>query len=188
MNTPAHAVVNLALLETRWPRCTWPILAGAVVPDLPMFVFYGWEKLVLDLKEPQIWRTDYFVSSWQPVIDALHSFPLIALALTVALRLRLPRATAFSASLLVHAVCDFFLHNEDAHRQLFPLSDYRFRGPISYWDPAHHGTLGSALEVAAVVVASIALARRHRSIGVRLTLAATALLFVAGWIAFYALR
>jgi hypothetical protein len=185
VNTPSHAIVNAALLE-RWGVA--PALAGAVTPDVPIYVFYAWEKLRLHVPEPNIWRADYFASAWQPVIDALHSFPLIGLALVVAWRLDLPRLRVFSASLMLHALCDFPLHHDDAHRQLFPLSDWRFRSPISYWDPRHHGALGAGIETACVVASCIALARRRRSFAARAGLAALAVVYLALWALFYGLR
>lgn len=186
MNTPAHAVINLALLEKRAPEgSTWPILLGAVLPDLPIFVFYVYDRAVAGRAESVVWSHDYFVSAWQPVIDALHSFPLVLLALVAAWRLKAFRAVAFSLSLLLHAVCDFLLHNDDAHRQLFPFSDYRFRSPVSYWDPRYHGALGALFELAAVVLASAVLARRHRSLAARITLALLVIASTAFYVRFY---
>jgi hypothetical protein len=164
----------------------WPVVLGAVLPDLPIFTFYAYEKLVLHVPEGQVWRVDYFASAWQPVIDGLHSFVLIGLLLVVAWRLRLPRTLAFAASLFLHSLCDFPVHHDDAHRHFFPLSDWRFRSPISYWDPRHHGALGAALEVLSVWGALLALARRHRSVWARAAFGLTAVLYGAAWFAAYA--
>jgi hypothetical protein len=171
LNTPAHAVVNLAVLGDRVPRAALPVLAGAVLPDVPMLVFYGWEKLMLHMPEGRIWGHDYFVSAWQPVIDGLHSFPLALLGFAAAWALRSPRAAAFFASLFLHSVGDFPLHHDDAHRHFFPFSDWRFASPVSYWDPRHYGLIVGPLELAAVLAGCIVLFRRYESRAARTVIA-----------------
>jgi hypothetical protein len=152
---------------------------------VPIFLFYFWEKLALRVADARIWSTDYFVSAWQPVIDALHSFPLILLALALARWGKRPLLIAFTASLLLHALCDFPLHGDDAHRQLFPFSDLRFRSPVSYWDPRRHGTVGSAIEVLCVVASCLAIARRRSSRLVTASMVVVAAAYVLMWVVFY---
>ena len=60
------------------------------------------------------------------------------------------------------AAVDFFLHNEDARRQFWPLSDYVFRSPVSYWDPARYGQIVAPIEVALVLVLTLLLLWRQR--------------------------
>ncbi len=61
MNTPAHAVLNLALLGSgRGREFTRPILAGALLPDLPILLFYLWERPVEGSSEALIWSEAYF--------------------------------------------------------------------------------------------------------------------------------
>ena len=56
MNTPSHAIINLAILGRKaHPEWNWPIVLGALIPDLAMFVFYGWGKLVAGMSDTQIW-------------------------------------------------------------------------------------------------------------------------------------
>lgn len=161
MNTPSHLLINAAALGSRPAGRRWAVAAGALAPDAPIYFFYAYEKLVLHAPEALIWRRDYAVSWIQPVVDALHSFPLILIALGLALLFRREVAKLFSLSLLLHACEDFPLHHDDAHRQFFPFSDYRFRSPLSYWDPRHHGAWGAALELALTVAAVVILVRRH---------------------------
>jgi hypothetical protein len=175
LNTPSHVLVNCAVLRDRAAGSLWLVVGGAALPDAPIFAFYLYEKL-LGVSERQIWGTDYFVSGFQPVIDALHSFPLIAAALGVSFLLRSHGLRAFSASLLLHAAIDFLVHHEDAHRQLFPFSDYRFLSPVSYWDPRHYGAWGAGLELLCATAALTALVRGHRGPRAR-----------AAWIALWAL-
>lgn len=161
MNTPSHVLINAAALGTRPTGRVWAVAAGALAPDMPIYLFYAYEKFVLHSPEVQIWRYDYDASLVQPVIDGLHSFPLILIALGLCVLFRRERLKSFSLSLLLHACEDFPLHHADAHRQFFPFSDYRFLSPISYWDPRYHGAWGAAFEMAVTAAAVVALLRRH---------------------------
>lgn len=164
MNTPAHAVVSLLVLGRRArPELAAPIAIGAVLPDAPMLVFYAWQKLLAGAPERVIWSNAYFEPAWQAFFDAFNSLPLIGLALLAAYALREPRLLACLASMGVHALCDLLVHREDGHRHFFPLSDWRFMSPVSYWDPGHHGVLFGALEIALVLVGCVVLARRFGS-------------------------
>lgn len=180
LNTPAHLVINIAVLKGRAAAAA----LGAFLPDAPIFAFYLWEKLVLKRAESQIWSVDYFVSAWQPVIDSLHSFPLAAIGLAAAWRWGTGRA--FCLSLLLHSALDFPLHHDDTHRHFFPFSDFRFASPVSYWDPRHHGRIGAGIEALAVVAAVAALWRRYPSRRLRAGLAVMAAAYVTGYLAFYA--
>ena len=162
MNTPAHALINLALLARRpdaHPR-TAAIVAGALLPDLVIVVFYAWH-LLRGTGEHEIWSTAYFEPHWQAAIDAFNSIPLIAAAMLIAWRARRPLLLALATSMLLHALGDLPLHHDDAHRHLFPFSDWRFASPLSYWDPAHHGDLASLAEAAGVLAAAAFLWTRH---------------------------
>ena len=155
MTTPAHAALSLIVLG-RSERNALPVALGAVAPDAPMLVFYLWERLVRGVSEGRIWSERYFDPGWQVVFEIPSSIPLLALALCILLVLlgrrstgrfpaagvaatprpaRLTAATLFVASMILHALGDLPLHREDAHRHFFPVSDWRFTSPVSYWDP-----------------------------------------------------
>lgn len=195
MNTPAHALVNLAALSggrTRSALGADPeagsetalaaaVLAGGVAPDLPMVAFYGWQKLVRGVPEGIIWGELYFDPGWQALFDAFNSLPLIAVGLYVAWRLGSAPGAGFFASMALHVLADVPLHADDAHRPFFPLSDWRFQSPISYWDPAHHGRLVGALEAVAVAVCCVVALRRFEARAVRALVAAGAALYLSQW-------
>jgi hypothetical protein len=186
LNTPTHLLVNVATLGRGSRATAWAAASGAVLPDLPIVVFYGVDKLWYRRPESEIWAHDYFVSAWQPVIDGLHSFPLIAVAALVLWRVSWGRILCLS--LLLHSALDFPLHHDDAHRHLFPLSAWRFASPVSYWDPRHHGALGAFLELAALLTAAAVLMTRHRSWKLRVPVGLLGLGQTAGWIVFYAAK
>lgn len=163
MNTPAHAVFSLLVLgRAEGERLVTWIALGAVLPDLPAMVFYGWEKLVLGRPEGTIWSVDYFRPGWQAVFDGFHSLPLLGLALLAAIGLAWPRTAWTLASMALHALADLPLHADDAHRHFWPLSDFRYESPVSYWDPSRYGLWAAAAEVALVAVGSVVLWRRFQ--------------------------
>ena len=185
MTTPAHAALSLIVLG-RSERNALPVALGAVAPDAPMLVFYLWERLVRGVSEGRIWSERYFDPGWQVVFDIPSSIPLLALALCILLVLlgrrstgrfpaagvaatprpaRLTAATLFVASMILHALGDLPLHREDAHRHFFPVSDWRFTSPVSYWDPAHYGGYAALGEVVLVLAVSVFLFRTYRGRG-----------------------
>ena len=186
MNTPAHAIVNLALLGGGKGRDFAPwILAGAVIPDAPMFLFFVWQHFVEGAPQALIWGDLYFRAEWQAFFDWFNSIPLAVAGALVAYRLGHRGWLVLFASVALHAVLDLPLHHEDAHRHFYPLSDWQFRSPVSYWNPARLGIVGAGFEVGAVAVGSVLLWRRHPGKRVRMTLVGLSALYVVGYVGFY---
>jgi len=185
MNTPAHAILNLAVLGRDERRQAVPVLAGAVVPDLPIFGFYAWQKLVAGNPESAIWGTLYFRPEWQMFFDLFNSVPLALVGWIVARVRGLPALGAFSLSVLLHAACDLPVHHDDGHRHFLPFSHWRFESPLSYWDPRHYGMLGAGLEGAAVLVASAVLWQRYPNAAARTPLVVVNALYATVWYMFY---
>ncbi len=164
MNTPAHAVFNLALLgQKKQPQWNPLIIWGAVIPDISMFGFYLWMRLVADVPASQIWRVEYFKPQWQLLFDIFHSIPLALLGVGLMLYFKSPGVALLFSSIALHALEDLPLHHDDAHRHFLPLSNFRWESPFSYWDPAHYGNILEPLELALMVIASVYVFRRVRS-------------------------
>ena len=183
MNTPAHAVINLLLLA-RKPgqnvshKRSAAIIAGALLPDLVIIVFYAWH-LVLGTPESQIWSVEYYRPIWQGWIDSFNSIPLIGLAMLISWKTRQYLLLAFFSSMLLHVFGDMPLHHDDAHRHFFPFSDWRFASPVSYWDPAHHGQWASLIEFSAVIAAAAFMYWRYALL--RPWVAATTVVYLVYW-------
>ena len=172
MNTPSHAIINLAVLGQRYhAEWNWPIVLGALIPDLAMFVFYGWAKLIVGMPEAQIWDIAYYESFWQNTFDFWNSIPLALVG--IGLGVGLGRQTKWHSigtaiaicctSALLHCLADLPLHREDAHRHFWPLSNVRFESPISYWDPDHYGNIFVLFEAGLVLLLSVYVFRLIRS-------------------------
>ncbi len=168
MNTPSHLVINLLLLEGVAKKSSVSSVAlGSVLPDLPVWLFYLHARLVRRLPQHMIWKKAWDDPVWRVYFDSAHSIPLIILAMAVAAWLQAPWWTWLFASMGLHALFDLPLHHDDAHRHFFPLSNWRFASPVSYWDVRYHGAIAARLEVLAVLLACIVLWQRHPSPAMR---------------------
>ena len=136
------------------------IIAGALVPDLPMFAFYLYQRLFAGRSEDMIWGELYFDSGWQIFFDVFNSLPFVAIGLVLVSLRKSPAGLAFLLSMALHLITDFLVHREDAHGHFYPLSQWHFVSPISYWDPAHYGLIFAGLEGFGVLVGCIILIRR----------------------------
>ncbi len=165
MNTPAHIVANLLVLAPKdKPRFQLVTVVGAIVPDLPIFLFYFLEKVVWGTPEYLIWSHQYYQEGWQNFIDLFNSLPLMGLGLLIAWWVQSKSGLLLFGSMMVHVLGDFPLHHDDAHRHFFPLSDWRFHSPFSYWDPQHYGNFVAPLEMIMVIVGSVVLFRYSQSV------------------------
>ncbi|MGA9380551.1 MAG: hypothetical protein WBV73_17445, partial [Phormidium sp.] len=156
MNTPSHAIINLFLLgKESLPQANLSIFLGAILPDIPIFLFYGWAKLIARQSEKQIWSKTYYQPFWQNVVAIFHSFPLALAGWLISGYFKWENLEILFISLVLHSLGDLPVHNDDAHRHFFPFSNYRFVSPISYWDRKHHGAIVSLVELSLVLLATI---------------------------------
>ncbi len=145
-----------------------------------MVVFFVVERWIAGFSAGELWRTRYFLPGWQAFFDLFNSVPLILLGVVAAWAAGKPGLMLFFASMLLHAGVDFLLHASDAHRHLFPLSDYRFHSPVSYWDPRHFGRIVAPVE-GALTIGLGALCFRHTdSRGIRASIVAVVALYALG--------
>ncbi|MEO1695045.1 MAG: cobalamin biosynthesis protein CobQ [Pseudomonadota bacterium] len=157
MNTITHTLVAAALLaKPGAPKRNAAVIAGATIPDLWLFLFYGYNKLVLGHPSETIWREIYWQPPWTDIGAIFNSMPLYTVFLLTGLLAPLPTITAFGAAALMHVSLDFPVHADDAHAHFWPFTMWRFQSPLSYWDPQHNGQLVSTIE-GLVALALIAL-------------------------------
>ncbi len=148
MNTPSHAILNLALLgKLAVPEANLIIIFGGILPDIPIFLFYGWAKFIAKLPEGEIWSQAYYHPVVQDIVALSHSIPLALLGLVIAYLYGWKSIQILCLSLILHSLFDLPVHNDDAHRHFFPFSDYRFISPLSYWDPKHYGRIVALFEM-----------------------------------------
>jgi hypothetical protein len=153
MHTPGHVVLNLTVIGSVFGH-EGAIVAGAIIPDLPIVALYLFERS-RGTPTDIIWSVCYQRKHWLAIIHGAHSAPLALAGMLVGGFFHQTAVILFFVSVLAHALCDFPLHAMDAHRHFFPISDYRFISPISYWDIRYHGRTVARIEGLLVLFCSV---------------------------------
>lgn len=172
VNTPAHLILAAGLFaRPGQPRANAMVMAGAMIPDISIVVMIAWQHWIVGHPLREVFEQDFRADFWQGVFAVDNSIPLWGLALGLAL-LNGRRALALcAAAALVHLALDLPLHNEDARRHFWPLSDWMYRSPLSYWDAARHAGVIRPIEAAASIALCILLWRRFARPGPRALIA-----------------
>ena len=161
MNTPTHMLIGAAFFARPLvPATLVAAMVGGFVPDLPMFVLVLWSTRVIGLPEQDVFGRLYFSDSWQAIFAVDHGLLIWGTLLIAALWLGHVLLRAFAGSGLLHAVADFATHHDDARRQFWPVSDWVYRSPVSYWDPRFYGNVFVVFEVGLVVLLALFLCWR----------------------------
>lgn len=160
MQTYSHFLLTAVLQKALAPRdldAATGLLAGSVAPDIPLgllSVGYMVDRRTIRSHLPDKTRCSptyndlYFHNPWWIAAhNSLHApLPLFVLAL-LGLLLRRRWLLWFAVGCGLHTAVDIFSHVDDGPVLLFPLNwRYRFKGSISYWDPAHGGRTFRLLE------------------------------------------
>jgi len=181
MNTPAHLIFGFAAFgRPGHPRVTAAAICGALLPDLSLYLLAGTALFVLGIPGERVFNELYFSNAWQTVFAIDNSFLLWGGVFGVALFLGHTVLRAFSGAGLLHIATDFALHHDDGRAHFWPLSDWRFESPVSYWDSAHHAGLVAPLEGLVCALLALLILTRFRLWRVRL--AALALLGMEFWV------
>ncbi len=161
----------LALVREDKSRVAVPVIIGAVLPDLTMVGFYFYQNAILGTPESVIWGERYYAPHWQALFDVFNSLPIFLLGLIAAWYIKSHWLMLLLLSMIVHVLLDLPVHREDAHHHFFPISDWTFMSPVSYWDPCHHGTIVTGIEIVIIALGSAWLAWRFKNLLVRVTAA-----------------
>lgn len=164
MNTPAHVIfAAAAFAQPHDKRLTTAALAGGLLPDLSLYFMVFWKRFVQDQSFQQIFETAYFSPFWQAVFAIDNSIFVWTGILILGAVLKQPWLMVLAGAGLLHLAFDFPLHHDDGRAHFWPLSNWIFESPISYWDPRHFGSLAGAAEGLTCLGLLIVLWRRFRS-------------------------
>lgn len=164
MNTPAHLIFGFAAFGNPNRRAvTAAALAGAFIPDLSLYALAGWELLIQGTDPQIVFGQMYYSESWQAVFRIDNSFVIWGLLLVIGVMARCGVLIALCGAALIHLVLDFPLHNDDARAHFWPLTNWKFISPVSYWDPKYYGHIVGPIEVAMVLAASIYAWRKFKT-------------------------
>ncbi len=159
MLTSSHIIIG-AVVTSRPHFKPWQLMlawVGGFMPDLPIFLMVAYSRLV-NGPGYNLWRKPdglYWQEPWQTFGSVANSFPLWALVVILALVLfkYSSRFKIFGLGLLIfsvgyflHISVDFVTHADDAYPQFWPITDWRFFSPISYWQPEYYGRIVGVIE------------------------------------------
>jgi len=189
MNTPAHLILGLtAFGKAGRPAVTGAALVGALLPDASLYLLAGTHLFVLGTEPDVVFGQLYFSDSWQTIFSIDNSIILWGIALIIGLLLKAPVLFACSGAAMLHLVLDFALHHDDGRAHFWPISDWIFQSPVSYWDPAHYGGVVAPIELVIALACCVLLWRRYASRWMRAliaSLAAAQTLPVIAWVFFF---
>lgn len=190
MNTPTHLLVGAAAFARPGGRAVnAAALAGSAAPDLSLFAMVFWSGVVLGRSPDQIFGEDYYAPFWRSVFAVDNSVFVYGALLLAGLALRAaaagPPLVAFAGAALLHIGLDLPVHHDDGRPHFWPLTDWVYASPISYWDPQRSGHWVSLGETALFAGLAVLLWRRFGSPAARTVLAIAAaaqLTTQIGWI------
>ncbi len=135
-----HFFWNFAVFHRKpW---AWKAGVGGIFPDLlylfafvpRMFSYPSFREWMLDPLWDTIWNS--------PIARSAHScaiWGVISLLLLMVLeRESFERCLPFLLGWGLHIVFDALTHVSDGYALFYPLSDYRFPAPVSYWEKEFH--------------------------------------------------
>jgi len=188
MMTQTHLLIASALLTKAGRRKrNFAVLAGALIPDTAIYVLVVYAA-IKQIPQSTLWNETYWSESWQVWVTIGNSAPLYIALLLVSLLVAAPKdgrprwqslPALFALAALTHLLGDFPLHNDDAHIHFWPLTEWRFHSPISYWDRDHHASLLAPLEMLLGLGLMVALFMRFKALWVRVALSLAMTLYIA---------
>ena len=185
MNTPAHLIFGLTAFGRADSRCvTAAALAGSLIPDLSLYLMAGTHLLLLDTPPRVVFGELYFSDAWQSVFRIDNSFVLWGIALVIGIMARAPVAIALCGAALLHLLLDFPLHHNDGRAHFWPISNWIFASPVSYWDSRHYGGIVGPIEIGLSLAFCALLWRRYTGRWMRALIVGLGLLEAAPGIMF----
>lgn len=156
MVTPTHMILAAGLFTRRHHRGTlWAALAGGLIPDIPLFLMTLYATRIAGVPAQEVFGRLYFSDSWQRVFSIDHGIFLWGMVCLVAWWSRASLWMAFAGAGLVHALVDFVTHSSDARPQFWPLTDWIFTSPVSYWERDRYAAVVSGVEISVMLALTI---------------------------------
>ncbi|KNG92731.1 hypothetical protein [Pseudaestuariivita atlantica] len=172
MNTPAHLIFGIAAFgKPDRPATLWAATLGALAPDLSLYLMGAVSLYLLRIPPNVVFGELYYSDAWQTVFAIDNSAILWGGLLAWALWRRHAVLTAFAGAGLLHIALDFPLHHDDGRAHFWPLTNWIFESPVSYWDARRHAGIVGPIEGAASLILGLWAGWRIRHWGWRAALA-----------------
>ena len=160
----------------------WAAAAGSILPDLAIYLWAPYQIVIKKVDQRTLWNELYFEAPMQNLIAYFNSIPIYAVLAAAGYIWRKTFAGTllmiFALAALIHMATDLPVHNHDAYRHFWPLSDWRFISPLSYYEPAHHSKWVSFIEALIALGSVYVLWQRFPKIWVKVVLGLMALFYI----------
>jgi len=138
--------------------------------------------LVNGVSGEEMWRELYFQAPMQNLIAWFNSVPIYAGMLLIGILAKSKTwgklLIFFALAALIHIATDFPVHADDAYRHFWPISDWRFISPFSYWDTDHHATWVGKVDIAIALICMAVLWQRFPTRWVKIVLSLLAVFYI----------
>ncbi|MEM1189980.1 MAG: cobalamin biosynthesis protein CobQ [Pseudomonadota bacterium] len=172
MNTPAHLILGAATFAHEDQRGSLTAaLGGALAPDLSLYLMAGWHLAVIGTPADVVFRDLYYSEAWQAIFAVDNSVFVWGSLLALGIFGGWAWLRVFAAAALLHVALDFPLHAGDGRPHFWPLTQWVFDSPVSYWDERYFGSILGPMELLLTVALSVVLIRRFRTMPPRLLFA-----------------
>ncbi|MEO0911906.1 MAG: cobalamin biosynthesis protein CobQ [Pseudomonadota bacterium] len=173
MQTPTHLLVAAACFaRPGQKKRNAASLIGAFLPDASLYFMVLLNGVIRGFPMERVFGESYFHPFWQRVFAIDNSVFVWLFCLILGAVFRSAIAVVFACAGLLHILFDFPLHHDDGRAHFWPLSDWIFESPVSYWDPQAYGWFVAPVELALGVVLIVLLLRRFKGIFARTALLA----------------
>ena len=184
MNTPTHSLLALALLSKRGQtKRNWAVFIGSLLPDAVIYIWAPYQMFIKRENGARIWDELYFEAPMQNAVALFNSIPiygaLAAIGYLQREKLWGKCLLVFALAALIHMATDLPVHNHDAYRHFWPISEWRFYSPFSYWEVDHHAGWVSLIEAAIALGSIFILWRRFPKLWVKIVLGVLAAIYIA---------
>ncbi len=168
MNTQAHLIIGAAAFaKPNQRKVNIAALVGSLAPDISLYVLAIYYLFIMDVPPGIVFGEMYFSNQWQSIFSVDNSFFVWGIIIGIGTYLKNSIIKIFGLAGFLHLVLDFPLHHDDGRAHFWPVSDWVFSSPVSYWDPGHFGNVVGPLEAVLCLVLCVILVIRFRTFRAR---------------------
>lgn len=168
MHTQAHLIIGTAAFAkpNQW-KINLAAIIGSLVPDLSLYLLSVYYLYFAGVSPGIVFGQMYYSDQWQNIFSVDNSFFVWGIIVGAGFYFKNDVVKIFGLAGCLHLALDLPLHNDDGREHFWPLSDWIYSSPISYWDPDHYGNIFGPLEALLCIILCVILFFRFRSIKAR---------------------
>ncbi len=136
MNTHSHAFFTYAALHQM--DGVGLAVAGSAFPDALYYLAVPYIAARRGLSYRQAQTAVYQIPALKAAVDAIHSFPVLAVVALFA-ALVYPPMLMFCLGWFSHLAIDLVTHGKGCHPHFWPILPWKFESPISFYEEDRFG-------------------------------------------------